>query len=69
MTRPEPSHDDLDCILCEGTHWVAIPDPLFDGALVDQRCPACTDHSVRAIRTCFENDWGQRHRPTGGMWQ
>lgn len=30
-----------DCPLCGGTGWVAVPDPLFDDALVDERCPDC----------------------------
>ena len=29
------------CGACGGRGWVAVPDPLFDDALVDQRCPDC----------------------------
>lgn len=54
---------DEDCILCEGDGWVSIPDPMFDGALVEQRCPACQDLSVRAARICFENNWGKKVGP------
>jgi hypothetical protein len=47
-----------DCPLCNGRRWVAVPDPLFDGALIDQACPACCDHSIRATRICYDNEWG-----------
>lgn len=58
--------DDLrraDCLLCEGTEWVQIPDPLLDGTTVDQRCPACQDHSVRATLNCFEMNDRRRVGP------
>lgn len=55
--------DLADCELCGGTQWVQVPDPLFDGALVDQRCPACQDHSVRATRNCFEMNDGRKIGP------
>lgn len=53
-----------ECELCADTTWVSVPDPMFNGTLVDQRCPACQDHSVRATRTCFENNRGRKVGPT-----
>lgn len=64
--QPQPAWVDdpiPECDLCVDSGWVSLPDPMFAGALVDQRCPACQDHSVRATRTCFENNWGQKVGP------
>lgn len=36
------------CEICDGTGWARIPDPFFDDATTDQRCPACQDLTVRA---------------------
>lgn len=58
MRTPKPA-----CELCEGTGWVAVPDELFDGALVDQRCPACEDLTVRAKKRRWESDDGRRVGP------
>lgn len=52
-----------DCELCEGTGWARVPDPLFNGALVDCRCPACCDLSVRATQTMWEMRDGRRVGP------
>lgn len=57
------------CEICEGTGWARIPDPFFNGATTDQRCPACQDTTVRGARNCYELDNGDRIRPTGGLCQ
>jgi hypothetical protein len=37
------------CTLCAGTGWAAFPDPFMkDGSLIEGRCPACQDTTVRA---------------------
>ena len=35
------------CDLCAGSGWASYPDPFFDGALIDARCPACHTASRR----------------------
>lgn len=37
----EVLHGDKLCETCGGRAWVAVADPLFPGALIDARCPAC----------------------------
>jgi len=37
----EVLHGPDRCPTCGGREWVAVPDPLVDGALVDVRCPEC----------------------------
>lgn len=61
MSRPPDPRilNQRDCLLCEGNGWVAVPDPLFDGTLVDQRCPACEDQTVRAPKQWWAGDSGQ----------
>lgn len=51
------------CELCGGTGWAQVPDPFFGGALVDQRCPACSDLTVRAEKRRWEGDQGERSGP------
>lgn len=68
MRRLEQAARHLDrCELCEGTGWVRIPDPFFDGATTDQRCPACQNTTVTATRGCYELDNGDRLGPHGGL--
>lgn len=52
------------CDLCAGTGWASYPDPFFGGALVDARCPACQDDSVRARTNRFEDNEGKKVGPT-----
>lgn len=52
-----------DCELCGGTGWASVPDPLFNGAMVDCRCPACCDLSVRATKTMWEMRDGRKVGP------
>ncbi len=52
------------CPLCAGTCWIAVPDPFFNGALVDQRCPACCDLTVRADTSRWEDNTGRKVGPT-----
>jgi hypothetical protein len=54
---------DPTCELCGGTGWTAVPDELFGGALVDQRCPVCCDLTVRAKKRRWEGDDGQKVGP------
>lgn len=59
---PEPAGDPA-CDLCGGDGWVAVPDELFGGALVDQRCPACCDTTVRARKRRWEDNQGRTVGP------
>lgn len=56
---------DGDCQLCGGSGWAAVPDPFFNGALVDQRCPACQDTTVRATKRRWVSDDGREVGPRG----
>jgi len=38
----EVLHGPDRCQTCGGREWVAIPDPLYPGELIDARCPECT---------------------------
>lgn len=51
------------CDLCGGAGWVAVPDSLMNGALVDSRCPCCCDLSVRSSKSMWERDDGHRVGP------
>jgi hypothetical protein len=62
LAPPPPAGHD-GCPLCGDRHWVSIPDPLFGGALVDQRCPACEDTTVRATKPRWNGDNGERSGP------
>lgn len=55
------------CDLCEGTGWVSFPDPFLNGALIEGRCPACRDLTVRAEKNRWESDDGRAVGPTGGL--
>jgi hypothetical protein len=52
------------CEMCSGTGWASYPDPFFGGALIDARCPACQDDTVRARKSRWEGDDGQKVGPT-----
>lgn len=54
----------LPCDLCAGTGWATYPDPFLGGALIDARCPACTDTTVRSDQ--WWTDWG---RTAGREWE
>lgn len=43
----EELHGPGRCRRCGGRGWVSVPDPLFDDALIDVRCPACTRKAKR----------------------
>jgi hypothetical protein len=34
------------CVLCGARGWIEADDPLYPGASIDVRCPACCDSSV-----------------------
>lgn len=62
--RPaEPLDRGPTCLMCGGAHWVALPDPFFNGALVDQRCPCCQDTTIRARRSRWEDNQGRKVGP------
>jgi hypothetical protein len=61
--EPERPAQAPPCELCGGTGWAQVPDPLFGGALVDCRCPACNDLTVRAEKRRWEGDRGERSGP------
>lgn len=47
------AQESVACLLCAGTGWACVPDPLFDGAMVECRCPACSDLSARTTRAIW----------------
>jgi hypothetical protein len=63
--KPEGGQDQPAelCDLCAGTGWASYPDPFFDGALIDARCPVCRDTTVRATKSRWEDDNGHRVGP------
>lgn len=62
--RPaEPPRRQPTCTLCGGGGWVALPDPFFNGALVDQRCPYCQDTTIRAHTSRWEDNQGKTVGP------
>jgi rubredoxin len=63
LRADRPAEPDPICDICGGTGWAQVPDPFFGGALVDQRCPACCDTTVRAHTPRWEGDNGQKSGP------
>lgn len=57
-TQAEPG-----CDLCHGTGWTSFPDPYFGGALIDGRCPACCDTTIRARKSRWEDGHGRKVGP------
>lgn len=51
------------CDLCHGTGWASFLDPFFGGALIDGRCPACADTTVRARKSRWEDNHGHKVGP------
>ncbi len=41
-TSSPSTQEQTPCDECDGTGWVSFPDPLFDGAYIDARCPCGT---------------------------